>query len=157
MVDSAPMLLLLLVAFGSVISTVSGEISCEPGWLQFGSSCFHLANVSGSWLHGYEYCNGVGGSLATVDSEDANYFIAGILAASRAPTVWIGFHDQQVSGYFEWISGRPTTFSNFAPGQPDYGVERNEDCVEIREDLEYQWADAYCFEHKGYLCSRDAE
>ncbi|XP_068231840.1 echinoidin-like [Palaemon carinicauda] len=152
-----PIPILFLLAFGSTIAAVSGEISCDRGWFQFGSSCFHLANETGSWLHGYEYCNNIGGSLATVASEDENYFIAGVLAASYAPAVWIGFNDQQVSGYFEWISGQPTTFSNFGPGQPDYGKERNEDCVEIREDLEYKWADSYCFDHKRYLCSRDAE
>ncbi|XP_066985439.1 low affinity immunoglobulin epsilon Fc receptor-like isoform X2 [Macrobrachium rosenbergii] len=147
MVDSAPMLL-VLVAFGSVVSSVSGDISCEPGWLQFGSSCFYLANDSGNWFHGYEFCKGIGGSLATIRSEDENYFIAGALAASNASNVWIGFHDQQVDGYFEWISGQPTTFSNFAPGQPDYGLERKENCVEIREDLDYKWADSYCLDHK---------
>jgi hypothetical protein len=44
--------------------------------------------------------------------------------------LWIGLNDLAVEGMFEWISGEPVTYLNWAPDRPR-DLDPDDDCVHI--------------------------
>ncbi|WP_182866750.1 C-type lectin domain-containing protein [Stieleria mannarensis] len=80
----------------------------------------------------------LGGNLVTIDDAAENQWIidtfAGIpgipfvqLRPIDVLTFWIGLNDIAQEGQFEWVSGEPITYTNWAPGEPNNLVIGNED------------------------------
>lgn len=44
---------------------------------------------------------------------------------------WIGLNDLKVQGFFTWSDEHMTTFTHWAPGEPNNHEGFNEDCVEM--------------------------
>ncbi len=72
------------------------------------------------------------GHLATIANAGENAFIAGLRQFNSDGNLhaWIGYTDEADEGTFEWITGEPTTFTSWNPGEPN-NVENNEHHVEI--------------------------
>jgi len=56
------------------------------------------------------------GTLATINSAQEEYWVAGTFMT--LPYLWLGFNDETVEGAWEWLSGEPVTYTNWAPGEP---------------------------------------
>lgn len=54
--------------------------------------------------------------LATVEDEAMNTWLR---QTFDLQSYWIGYHDAAVEGSFQWSSGRPVTYENWAPGAPN--------------------------------------
>ncbi len=63
----------------------------------------------------------IGGNLVTINDETENdWLLATFLALlPEYNNFWTGFNDVAVEGSWEWVSGEPVTYTNWAPGQPD--------------------------------------
>ncbi|RWS20085.1 hypothetical protein B4U80_00267 [Leptotrombidium deliense] len=72
-----------------------------------------------------QYCESIGGSLVTIQSEDENYWFR---SSFLAYSTFIGL--KRESNGWQWIDGKPFSYSNWAPGQPD-NEGGNEKCVEF--------------------------
>ena len=77
-------------------------------------------------------------NLVTINDQAENDFIlnafSGLDASNFTPVVtpndigfWIGINDIVTEGSFDWISGEPSNFTNWAPGEPNNLVLGNED------------------------------
>jgi hypothetical protein len=76
----------------------------------------------------------MGGHLVTINNQSEQDWLFSTfgswLGAPRA--LWTGFNDRPVEGRFEWISGDPVTFTNWAPGEPNNNATgEGEDCVAL--------------------------
>jgi hypothetical protein len=105
--------------------------SCEAlnvVWVQSPvSGRFHTALPPMTWDEAEAIAVSYGGHLATLRSQEENDWIASIFGHDRA---WIGLNDLAVEGSFEWSSGEPVTFANWAPGSPG-GFTPDQDRVAI--------------------------
>ena len=54
-------------------------------------------------------------SLATVEDADLDSWLR---TTFDLPLYWIGYHDSGTEGVFEWASGRPSSYENWAPFAP---------------------------------------
>ena len=63
----------------------------------------------------------LGGNLVTVNSAAENAFLVNTFALGSysGDPIRIGFTDQAVEGTFAWASGEPTTYTNWAGGEPN--------------------------------------
>ncbi|MEO1029819.1 MAG: HYR domain-containing protein [Bacteroidota bacterium] len=61
--------------------------------------------------------------LLTINSIEENNYI---LSALGGNDVFLGYNDITTEGTFEWQSGQPTPFENWATGQPDSSSETND-------------------------------
>ena len=84
-----------------------------------------------TWYNSEAEAVSLGGHLVTINdaAEDAwvyNTFkgkVEDILGVGAyGGSLWIGFHDQDRDHTWEWISGEPVTYINWAPGQPEGSI-----------------------------------
>ena len=107
---------------------------CNPYVIQTatsGCSTYMLLSQS-TWTNAEAAAVALGGHLVTIDDASENNFIfttfSNNLSVDRG--LWIGLNDATNEGQFEWSSGEPVTYSQWAPGEPN-NDDGNEDYVHL--------------------------
>lgn len=117
-------------------------------WREFkGHRLVNIDRAGKNWMQAQEACQDLGGSLATVDSDEKHLFIESLQPA--ACTVdddlqcyyWIGYNDRDIEGKWVWADGSSSKFTKWNVGEPnDANVE---DCAYggLKNGL---WNDYHC-------------
>lgn len=73
------------------------------------------------WADGEAMAVLLGGHLATMNDADENAWVAANVATygGVGHRCFIGMNDVAVEGQYEWTSGEPVTYLNWAPGEPN--------------------------------------
>ncbi|XP_071950177.1 low affinity immunoglobulin epsilon Fc receptor-like [Antedon mediterranea] len=132
-------LLSIVIAINYVIC-----YECPIGWSYNAAflKCYRVTNTSASWTSGRERCQSFGGDLVEIGSEEENDWLDGILEYLAIKKAWIGLVDVDSNDEFEWLSGRISNYTNWAPSQPD--LDNNEDCGILNNFSSGSWHDASC-------------
>ena len=129
--------------------TGGGTIDCdEPGaqrWSQNGHCYFVLGAGPNEWSDQRDACASIGAYLVTITSQDEQNFVTPLVQGQDR---WIGYH--RTGGEFEWVTGEPSNFENWGPGEPN---ESSEACARIRPNG--AWADRGCASEYGAVCERE--
>ena len=72
--------------------------------------------------------DGRAGHLVTITSQSENDFVTDLIEDDTR--TWIGLSDQVTEGTYEWVTGEPFDYSNWASGQPD-NAGGNEHYIEL--------------------------
>ena len=67
------------------------------------------------------FCEGMGGHLAVIDSQDENDFLYNYVIDSGLTLSFFGFTDQKTEGDWQWVTGN-STYTNWLEGQPNNGA-----------------------------------
>ena len=122
----------------SIGSPVRASIQAGPIVNPANGHAYYLLAPSG-WTAAEAAARGWGGHLATVGNDAENSWIWETFAPLGTSPFWIGFTDAAQEGSFVWVSGEPTSYTNWwtQGGQPsnDGGVENY---TEIKN---YVWND----------------
>lgn len=86
-----------------------------------------------------------GGMLASITKETENKKISKILENKKA---WIGGNDNDFEGRWNWVSGEPFKFENWAKNRPIRN-SNSEDFLEIQKDG--KWNDTLKTNKQGYI------
>jgi len=79
-----------------------------------------------SWDAARQYCEQMGGYLATITSEEENNFVYyDVLMKSEYTSAYFGLTDEREEGVWEWVTGEPVKYLNWSWGEPndEYGYE----------------------------------
>ena len=83
-----------------------------------GSTYYRLSNSN--WTCAEAAAVALGGHLVTINDPAENDFVLNTFAnAPGSGRVWIGFTDRDSEGTFSWISGQPSGYTNWSPGEPN--------------------------------------
>ncbi|HUS90208.1 MAG TPA: lectin-like protein, partial [Phycisphaerae bacterium] len=103
---------------------------------------YHLISQTGgagmTWADAEAAAVARGGHLATINDAVENQWVWDRFHSWRNE-LWIGLTDQAVEGTFEWISGEPVVYTNWAFGEPSNSG--NEDYVHLWGPVG-EWNDA---------------
>lgn len=106
---------------------------------------YYCSMTPATWEEANTAAAAYGGSLAIIESEEENEFLANILTIQSA---YIGLSDRELEGEFGWSDGTPVGYTNWYPNQPnDYGV--GQDYVEMLNNG--QWNDQYAHVKLEYI------
>jgi len=73
-----------------------------------------------SWGAAQQFAQSSGGYLATITSSEENAFLESIFGtALTTDLAWIGLTDVQTEGVWQWVTGEPFSYSNWASGEPN--------------------------------------
>lgn len=88
-----------------------------PDTVQFEGHSFRLITESLTWPEAKARCEELGGHLVTIPTQAKQDFLMTLTSQS----CWIGGFTQTGSNTgWEWVTGEPWSYENFAPAQPDY-------------------------------------
>lgn len=98
-----------------------------------------------SWADSENEAVSLGGHLATVSNQAENDWINQTFSqfGGQPRYLWLGLNDQAVEGEFVWVSGEPSAYRDWAPGQPDNWND-DEDCAHGAWTDDGKWNDLSC-------------
>jgi hypothetical protein len=147
--------------------------SCYSGWTDADNSCYrvkflihffildNLIKVFSklfdpvqaerlNWFQAKQYCNNLGGDLASFQNRTAQSTVAiGQQLSFKTNSFWLGFNILDKEKGYQWSDGSPVSFTNWQFGQPD-NINTIEDCAEIRSAQ--TWYDSFCYIKQGWMC-----
>ena len=106
----------------------------------FNGHHYLLFDMSVSWPEAKEYCEDIGGHLATVTSADEDSIIQTLISKGGKSGYWLGATDVEAEGTWKWITGEGFGYTNWYDGNPNNSGSR-EHYLEIRKDYGNKWND----------------
>ena len=95
-----------------------GDVHIQMGH-HFNGHIYRAFDMSLTWHEAKAYCEGSGGHLATITSQEEQDFIEQLLQEGTKNCYWLGATDEKIEGQWEWVTGEPFTYTNWRRGQPD--------------------------------------
>lgn len=89
-----------------------------------------------TWEEAEQYCESQGGYLATISSGEEDTFLYSYITSMGYESVLFGLSDSDQDNIWNWVTGEPVSYENWAPGEPNrqggyehYGMyyEKNKD------------------------------
>uniref|UniRef100_A0A3B5AF72 C-type lectin domain-containing protein n=1 Tax=Stegastes partitus TaxID=144197 RepID=A0A3B5AF72_9TELE len=136
----------------------ASDSHCDKGWLLYGDHCYHFeTEVVKNWQDAETHCASEQGHLVSFHSQQELSFLTGeqLIKAHQsdpADDVWTGLNDLFIPGMFTWSDEHITTFTYWAPGEPNNHDGFHEDCVEITNGTVSWWNDLNCDAHLDWIC-----
>ena len=115
-------------------------------------SCYFFSKTKRSWTNARDDCIRRGAYLVEVQSKEEDDFLRGIVMAEGKAYYYMGGNDRVKEGQWMWQkSGKPFTYTNWAPEQPD-----NDDGIEhcLMYWRAIKWNDAPCDHQQLYICEK---
>jgi len=162
-------LVLLLSCLYFCIESTSSSTSCPDGWIdgsQLGCFYFHSEENKLSWVEAQAVCEGLGGYLAEIKSQEQNNFVESMAIIeenySGVQSWWLGLSDMAHEGRWMWAhSADDDEFTSWGPGHPNTYPGNQDDCMAITLEEHFHWKDLSCSQthHKSPspICQRDVE
>ena len=87
--------------------------------ITFNGHSYKVFNESKTWQEAKEYCESVGGHLATVASETENNFIKELVVSNNYKNAYLGATDEVTEGIWKWVTGEEFNYTSWGKGEPN--------------------------------------
>lgn len=104
--------------------------------LEFNGHFYKVFDLKMSWNEAKEYCENIGGHLATISSSEENNYLIGV--SGKKNVYWIGMKLNGTNNCY-WITGESVEFTNFHRGEPDNYQGKQGHCVLIVKSSGTGW------------------
>ena len=88
-----------------------------PGATVFNGNQYLLTSTALTWQEAQAEAQRLGGNLVTINDSAEEIWLRENF--SDTEQFWIGLNDAETEGQFQWASGQPATYTNWAVGQPN--------------------------------------
>ncbi|XP_072042584.1 C-type mannose receptor 2-like [Amphiura filiformis] len=137
--------------------------TCLEGWKEFNNTCYLFEhNIDYvSYVNAKRKCDHLDAQLAVIHSQEEQDFLAGNIHVDPNDNwhyYYIGLHDTEIEGQFEWVDGTPLDFIAWNPGEPNNAAGHvGEDCVGLWPWRGGTWNDFPCSKLCSYICEKPLE
>lgn len=117
--------------------------SDENGLYHYNGNTYQIFDQSLTWTEAKEYCEGLGGHLATLTSAEEYEFIKSIIPTTSSKDIfWLGGTDEAVETKWKWVTDEAFEYTNWATNQPSGTQAQTEDYLGFSVTDNY-WAEKY--------------
>ena len=110
---------------------------------------FKLFSVSKTWEEAEEFCEELGGHLATSTSAEKNDFLTTL---ANGKIIWLGLTDKDNEGTWQWVTGEELNYTHWSGGEPN-DAGRIEDYCELYASG--YWNDMTPTATRTFICEWD--
>ncbi len=110
-----------------------------------------------TWNQAKLYCEGIGGHLATITTQEENDFGYELWRASGASACWLGGTDEKVEAIWNWVTSEEWDYFDFAAGEPNGGTGENYVCYFRNNVTEGRWCDVNGSGQYAFMCEWEAK
>ncbi|KAJ8026239.1 Contactin-associated protein 1 [Holothuria leucospilota] len=127
---------------------------CDSGWTHKGNGCYRAVEESRNWFDALDYCRNLRGDADLVSILDSTEKISAFAMSRRTHTenaYWIGLHDLNSEGTWEWSDGSAYSYTAWTTGEPN-NSNNNENCAVLTWSSDGTWNDANCDNTYYFIC-----
>uniref|UniRef100_A0A668UMK2 C-type lectin domain-containing protein n=1 Tax=Oreochromis aureus TaxID=47969 RepID=A0A668UMK2_OREAU len=121
---------------------------CPDGWFSYGSRCFKFINSPKSWISAEEYCNSLGGNLASVANPREYSFLQQMTQTAGRTTAWLGGF--RLQNQWLWIDREGFYYTNWYSQSSSSSYS----CLYLQSA--YGWSNTQCTSSNPFICSKNA-
>ncbi len=91
------------------------------GAVEYNGHYYYLytGGIASTYDEAVQYCNGKGGYLATLTSQEENDFVYSYISQQGCESAYFGLSDSVNEGHWEWCTGEPLNYTNWHGGEPN--------------------------------------
>ncbi|XP_071951100.1 macrophage mannose receptor 1-like [Antedon mediterranea] len=123
-------------------------VACADGFSVFDGACYKVMTDASTFQEAEKTCAKSGGHLTSVSNGYEQNHLLLLGQDTGGIPLWIGMQYDDSNGKYTWINGWPTTYTNWAIGQPVKNV--NGGCVVMLPNG--RWNDTLCANKYGSIC-----
>merc|ERR1712038_1762123 len=124
---------------------------CSSGWSAFNGNCYKHFTEKKTWEDAEDECVKEKAHLVSIHSAEEHQFVAG----QGGGLLWLGGRrDSENREDWVWSDGAPWGYTNWAEGEPNNHLGRNEDCALIYPDFGKKWNDFPCSSETTFVCKK---
>uniref|UniRef100_A0A3Q2WFZ3 Ladderlectin-like n=1 Tax=Haplochromis burtoni TaxID=8153 RepID=A0A3Q2WFZ3_HAPBU len=140
----------LLISQSANPEEVMGDslIFCPDGWFSYGPRCFKFINSPRSWFSAEEYCNSLGGNLASVTNLREYSFLQQMTQTAGQTTAWLGGF--RLQNQWLWIDREGFYYTNWYSQSSSSSYP----CLFLRST--YGWGNTLCTSSYSFICSKNS-
>ena len=104
----------------SSLDSEAGGVFIPQEALAYRGHHYHVfSGVGNSWEEAQQFCESMGGHLATVNDDFENLRLYRLMKDSGYDSAYFGLTRSNVTGQWRWVNGEPVTYMNWNPGEPN--------------------------------------
>ncbi|XP_057700027.1 type-2 ice-structuring protein-like isoform X2 [Corythoichthys intestinalis] len=138
-----------IVALVTAQAATQAPTACPAGWNKYKDRCYFFDNNAKIWVDAEAACQGMGGNLASVRSDDENTFLRTL---TNNATTWLGGTDCQTAGAWFWMDGTQMLARFWCPLKPDNQLSQC--CLQMNTGENKCWDDVPCNSTLPFVCAR---
>lgn len=143
------MLIMVLNTFAAEIETKLNSVLTEA--VEFNGNYYLFVNVSCTWEQAKTYCEGLGGHLATITSQEEDDICFQLFKEAESNGCWLGGTDAKLEGIWTWVTDEPWNYSNWGESEPNGGTSEN--CLNYYGNYsDGRWNDATVDDSFPFIC-----
>merc|ERR1712038_1714041 len=124
---------------------------CSSGWSAFNGNCYKHFSEKKTWEDAEDECVKEKAHLVSIHSAEEHQFVAG----QGGGLLWLGGRrDSENREDWVWSDRAPWGYTNWAEGEPNNHLGRNEDCALIYPDFGKKWNDFPCSSETTFVCKK---
>lgn len=134
------------------VGATGGTWTCCPvSWRAFQSNCYLPLNDNQTWHESERNCSGMGGHLATINTEAEQNFVTQSL--DRRFSYFLGLTTENMEDQWQWVDKTPFNprMAFWQDGEPSSIMKEN--CVVLAYDQDkWAWNDILCHLKERRIC-----
>lgn len=130
------LLLLTLVMSMSILPTIVSATNDSGDIIDYDGRRYQRIEKSMTWKEAKEYCESLGGHLATIMSEEEQEVVKRLVEKGEKAQYWLGATDEEQEGTWIWVTGEEMTY--FGPKVTFNNFQGNEHYLQMQR---HHWGD----------------
>ena len=105
-----------------------------------------------TWEQAKEYCEAVGGHLATITSAEENEYVYQLMLSQGINSAYFGYSDAENEGMWVWVTKESSSYTNWHSGEPNSENTQEDYAMFYHQFSDGTWNDGRFGAGSSFIC-----